>query len=102
MTNPVFLSALDHFITSAVAGSHSRAHINRLQVPARAAFDRVNISVASIQSSPLLAAEIEQSNLFEPDKLCDRWERGHCRRTRVPRPFAGTSTPAMLIVMRRA
>jgi hypothetical protein len=66
MTNHVFLSALDHFITSAAAGSHSQAHINRLRMSARAAFDCVNLSLASLQSSLLLLAEIERSPRSPP------------------------------------
>jgi hypothetical protein len=64
MTNHVFLSALDHFIMSAAAGSRSQAHINRLRVSATAAFDHVNFSLASLQSSLLLLAEIERSDSF--------------------------------------
>jgi hypothetical protein len=66
MTDHVFLSVLDHFITSATAGSQSRAEINRLRVSARAAFERVNIS---LQSSLLLLAEIERLNSLRPIAL---------------------------------
>jgi hypothetical protein len=69
MTDHVFLSVLDHFITSASAGSQSRAEINRLRVSARAAFDRVNISLASLQSSLLLLAEIERLDSLRPIAL---------------------------------
>ena len=69
MTNHVLPSALDHSITSAASGSHRRAHVahvNRLRVSARSAFDQVNISLASIQNSLLLLAEIERSNSLRP------------------------------------
>jgi hypothetical protein len=69
MINHGSLSASDRSITSAVAGSHSRAHINRLRVSATVAFDRVNISMAVLQSSLLLLAEIERSNSFRPIAL---------------------------------
>jgi hypothetical protein len=69
MTDHVFPSTLDHFITSATAGSQSRAEINRLRVSARAAFERVNISLASLQSSLLLLAEIERLNSLRPIAL---------------------------------
>jgi hypothetical protein len=66
MTNHLFLSALSN---KRGGGSHGRAHVNRLRVSARAAFDQVNISLASIQSSLLLLAEIERSNSFRPIPL---------------------------------
>jgi hypothetical protein len=66
MTNHVFLSALSH---KRGGESHARAHVNRLRVSARAAFDQVNISLASIESSLLLLAEIERSNSFRPIPL---------------------------------
>jgi hypothetical protein len=69
MTNHAFLSALDHFVTSAAANSHSRAHINRLQVSSRAAWNQVAISLASIQSSLLLMAEAERANSLRPTAL---------------------------------
>jgi hypothetical protein len=62
MSNQLFLSILDHSITSAAAGSHSWAGINRMRVSAKAARDQVNISLAAIQSSLLLLDEIERSN----------------------------------------
>jgi hypothetical protein len=43
--------------TRAAAGSHSRVHINRLRVSARAAFDRVNISLAANFGGMLRLAE---------------------------------------------
>jgi hypothetical protein len=70
MTNHIsFLSAVDRFTTSAAAGGDSRVHINRLRVSAREAFDRVNISLASLQSSQLLLAEIERSRSLRPIAL---------------------------------
>jgi len=68
MTNHVSLSILDHFITSAAAGS-DRSHINLLRMSASAAFDRVNISLTSIQSSLLLLDEIERSKSLRPIAL---------------------------------
>lgn len=69
MFNHVSLSVLDHSITSAAAASHSRAHINRMRVSAKAALDRAIISLASIQSSRLLLTEIERSNSLRPIAL---------------------------------
>jgi hypothetical protein len=59
MTRHIFLSVLRN---KRGGGSHSQAHVNRLQLSARAAFDQVNIFLASIQSSLLLPAEIERKN----------------------------------------
>jgi hypothetical protein len=69
MTNHVLRPALHYFTPSAAAGSLSQVHIDRLRVSARAAFDRVNLSLASLQSSLLLLAEIERSNALRPIAL---------------------------------
>jgi hypothetical protein len=69
MTYHMFQSASDPLITSAVAGSDSRERINRLWVSTKAAREHVNVSLASIQSSLLLVAEIERSISFRPIPL---------------------------------
>jgi hypothetical protein len=74
VTSRPFLSALDHFITSAAAGSHNRTHVNRLQASAGAA--RIDISLASNESSLLLPAGIERSSSLRP--TAPRSSEPHC------------------------
>jgi hypothetical protein len=81
MTKHVFLSALH---TKGGGGWHSRAHVTRLRVSARAAFEQVNVSLASIQSSLLLLAEIERSESLRPVPL--RLARGEALRTEPRSP----------------
>jgi hypothetical protein len=62
------LTLLDHFVVG-VWAARPDPHLSQLRRSAKEARDRVKISLASIQSSLLLLAEIERSNSSRPIAL---------------------------------